>query len=96
MTSEADLDTEIKTLSILSEHPNLYPEFAKLGCAASLAGLLAHENADIAVDAIQSIAELTDEDVDARQEEWDGLISGLVCLYSPFSCPLIVEHGHVS
>ncbi|TKA66926.1 hypothetical protein B0A49_12808, partial [Cryomyces minteri] len=32
MASEADLDTEVKTLSILAQHPELYGDFAKLGC----------------------------------------------------------------
>lgn len=75
MASEADLDADIKTLSILSEHPELYPEFAKLGCVNSLVSLLAHDNADIAIDAIEIIAELIDEDVAAEPEQWDSLVS---------------------
>ncbi|RDI86181.1 hypothetical protein Vi05172_g3900 [Venturia inaequalis] len=75
MASEADLDADIKTLSILSEHPELYPEFSKLGCVHSLISLLAHENADIAIDAIEIIAELIDEDVAAEPEQWDSLVS---------------------
>jgi beta-catenin-like protein 1 len=75
MASEADLDADIKTLSILSEHPELYPEFAKLGCVNSLVSLLAHENTDIAIDAIEIIAELIDEDVAAEPEQWDSLVS---------------------
>ncbi|KAE8145840.1 hypothetical protein BDV25DRAFT_133432 [Aspergillus avenaceus] len=78
MTSEADLDTEIKGLSILSEHPELYPEFSKLGCVGSLISLLSHENADIAIDAIQIISELTDEDVEAEQEQWDTLVDAML------------------
>lgn len=78
MSSEADLDTEIKNVSILSEHPDLYGEFAKLGCAGSLVSLLAHENADIAIDAIQTISELTDEDVSAEQEQWDSLVNAML------------------
>ncbi|KAL2841487.1 Catenin-beta-like protein [Aspergillus pseudodeflectus] len=78
MASEADLDTEIKSLSILSEHPELYHEFAKLGCVSSLISLLSHENADIAIDAIQIISELTDEDVEAEQEQWDGLVNAML------------------
>lgn len=78
MASEADLDTEIKGLSILSEHPDLYPEFVKMGCAGSLVSLLAHENADIAIDAIQTISELIDEDVEAEQEHWDTLVKAMV------------------
>jgi beta-catenin-like protein 1 len=79
MTSEADLDSEIKALSVLSEHPILYEDFSKLGCAASLVSLLSHENTDIAIDAIQTISELTDEDVEAEQAQWDSLVKAMVC-----------------
>ena len=78
MASEADLDTEIKGLSILSEHPELYEEFSKLGCVGSLVSLLSHENADIAIDAIQIISELTDEDGEAEQDQWDTLVNAMV------------------
>ncbi len=85
MGSEADLDADIKALSILSEHPELYAEFAKLGCVNSLVSLLAHENADIAIDAVEVISELTDEDVQAEQEQWDVLVNAMV-LYSGRGC----------
>jgi len=78
MSSEADLDTDIKALSILSEHPELYTEFVKLGCVNSLVGLLAHENTDIAIDVVEIISELTDEDVDAEQSQWDVLVDSMV------------------
>jgi hypothetical protein len=78
MASEADLDSDLKSLSVLSDHPELYPEFAQLGCVASLVSLLAHENTDIAIDAIQTISELTDEDVDAKQDQWDSLVNAMV------------------
>ncbi|KAK1150031.1 hypothetical protein N8T08_003589 [Aspergillus melleus] len=78
MASEADLDNEIKELSILSEHPELYSEFASMGCVGSLISLLSHENADIAIDAIQIISELTDEDVEAEQEQWDVLVNAML------------------
>ncbi|KAF2206101.1 DUF1716-domain-containing protein [Delitschia confertaspora ATCC 74209] len=78
MASEADLDSEIKALSILSEHPELYAEFAKVGSAATLVGLLAHENTDIAIGAIEIISELTDEDVEVEQEQWDELVSAML------------------
>lgn len=78
MGSEADLDADVKALSILSEHSDLYEEFAKLGCVASLVSLLAHENTDIAIDAIEIISELTDEDVEAEQKEWDVLVDAMV------------------
>ncbi|OTA70782.1 DUF1716-domain-containing protein [Hypoxylon sp. EC38] len=78
ISSEADLDADIKALSILSEHPELYPEFAKLGSVASLVGLLAHENTDIAIDAIEIINELTDEDVAADDDQWNALVDALL------------------
>lgn len=78
MASEADLDSSIKALSILAEHSELYSEFAKLGCVASLVSLLAHENTDIAIGAIEIIGELIDEDVDADSEQWDALVGALL------------------
>ncbi|KAI1389304.1 DUF1716-domain-containing protein [Hypoxylon trugodes] len=78
IASEADLDTDIKALSILSEHPELYLEFAKLGSVASLVGLLAHENTDIAIDAVEIINELTDEDVSADDDQWNALVDALL------------------
>ncbi|KAI8624960.1 DUF1716-domain-containing protein [Xylariaceae sp. FL1651] len=78
IASEAELDAEIKALSILSEHPELYPEFARLGCVGSLVGLLAHENTDIAIDAVEIIDELTDEDVAAEEAQWDALVDALL------------------
>ncbi|EEH18810.2 hypothetical protein PABG_01129 [Paracoccidioides brasiliensis Pb03] len=78
MASEADLDADIKSLSILSEHPDLYEEFASLGCVGSLVSLLSHENTDIAIDAIEILGELTDEDVEAEQEQWDALVTAMV------------------
>ncbi|KAH6617476.1 Catenin-beta-like protein [Chaetomium tenue] len=76
--SEADLDGAIKALSILSEHPELYPAFARLGCVGSLVSLLAHENTDIALDAVEIVGELTDEDVAATEEQWGALVDALV------------------
>jgi beta-catenin-like protein 1 len=78
MASEADLDAAIKALSILSEHPVLYPDFARLGCVGSLVSLLAHENTDIALDAVEIIGELTDEDVDATEAQWGSLVDALL------------------
>ncbi|KAH8687682.1 beta-catenin-like protein-like protein 1 [Tricladium varicosporioides] len=78
MGSEADLDDDIKALSILSEHPELYAEFAKLGCVGSLVGLLAHENTDIAIDAVEIISELTDEDVEAETDQWNAIVDAMI------------------
>lgn len=76
--SEADLDADIKGLSVLAEHPELYGEFVKLGSVNSLVGLLAHENTDIAIDAIEIIGELTDEDVAADETQFNGLVDALM------------------
>ncbi|CAL3972756.1 unnamed protein product [Diplocarpon coronariae] len=78
MGSEADLDSDIKALSILTEHSELYGEFAKLGCVGSLVSLLAHENTDIAIDAVEIVSELTDEDVEAEQEQWDQIVDAMI------------------
>jgi len=78
MGSEAELDAEIKSWSLLSEHPDLYPEFAQSDSLASLVGLLAHENTDIAIGAIEILSELLDEDVEAEQDQWDALTAALL------------------
>ena len=78
MESEAELDEGIKDLSIISEHPELYDEFAKSSAVAKLVELLAHENTDIAIAAIEIISELTDEDVGGEQEQWDTLVSAFL------------------
>jgi beta-catenin-like protein 1 len=78
MASEADLDADVKALSILSEHPELYGEFAKMGCVNSLVSLLAHENTDIAIDTIEIISELTDEDVEAEAEQWNIIVDAMI------------------
>ena len=77
MASEADLDAEVKSWSVLSDHPELYAEFIESGCAASLVGLLAHENTDIAIGAIEILSELLDEDVQVEQEQFDALVEAL-------------------
>lgn len=78
MESEADLDGAIRGWSILGEHPELWKEFVRLGSAGSLVGLLAHENADLAVSVVEIIGELTGDDVEAEPEQWDVLVDGLL------------------
>ncbi|KAF2857339.1 DUF1716-domain-containing protein [Piedraia hortae CBS 480.64] len=58
--SEADLDAEIKTFSILSEHPELWDEFASGKGPEVLVGSLAHENADIAISVAEVLGEVLD------------------------------------
>lgn len=76
--SEADLDAEIKSWSLLSEHPELYVEFAESTSVVSLVGLLAHDNTDIAIGAIEILSELLDEDVEAGPDQWSALASALL------------------
>lgn len=86
--SEADLDGAIRALLPLAQVPVLaYPELVKSGSVVRLVGLLSHENADIAIDVIEVIHELTDEDNEADEEGEDeeqrdaavkALITGLV------------------
>ena len=78
MGSEADLDADIKALSILAEHPELFTEFAKLGSVGSLVSLLAHENTDIAIDAVDILKQLTDDDVEADEEDWNVLVDAMI------------------
>ncbi|KAK4133937.1 DUF1716-domain-containing protein [Trichocladium antarcticum] len=78
MASEADLDAATRALSILGEHPALYPELVRLGCVGSLVSLLAHENTDIALGAVEIVGELTDEDVDASEAQWAVLVDALL------------------
>jgi beta-catenin-like protein 1 len=68
--SEADLDRAIKTLLPLAQAPVLaYAELVKSGTVALLIGLLSHENADIVIDVVEVIHELTDEDVGNEVED---------------------------
>jgi len=78
MASEADLDAETKSWSLLSEHPELYLAFAESEALGMLVGLLAHENTDIAIGAIEIVSELLDEDVETEQEQWDALVRALL------------------
>ena len=68
--SEADLDGALRALMPLAQVPILaYPELVRSGSVARLVGLLSHENADIAIDVIDLLHELTDEDNEATEEE---------------------------
>ncbi|KAL2753968.1 hypothetical protein ACRALDRAFT_1081204 [Sodiomyces alcalophilus JCM 7366] len=78
ITSEADLDAAIKELSILSEHTDLWPELVKLGTVNSLVGLLAHDNTDIAITTMQVISELTDDDVESADDDWNKLVDAML------------------
>jgi hypothetical protein len=94
--SEADLDSAIKSLLPLAQNPTIaYPELVKSGTVTLLVGLLSHENADIVIDVVELIHELTDEDVGDEDAEGgeEGvaealklLIDGLVCIHPWVLC----------
>jgi beta-catenin-like protein 1 len=70
--SEADLDSALKALLPLAQVPALAcPELVKSGTITHLIGLLAHENVDIAIDVVEVLKELTDEDVGNEADEYD-------------------------
>ena len=66
------------------------------GTIGILIGLLSHENADIVIDVVEVVHELTDEDVGNEDEDTDEeqnaealkvLIEGLVCfVVLPWQC----------
>ncbi|KAJ7904564.1 armadillo-type protein [Mycena olivaceomarginata] len=65
-----DPTNAIKALLPLAQAPVLaYPELVKSGTVALLIGLLSHENADIVIDVVEVIHELTDEDVGNEDDE---------------------------
>lgn len=63
------MDSILKQFLPLTQNPALYyPELVKTGTVGLLASLLSHENTDIAIDVVQVVQELTDEDVGAEDE----------------------------
>ncbi|CAG8449035.1 9177_t:CDS:10 [Dentiscutata heterogama] len=69
MESEADLDEGIKHLLTLTEVPDLYSQVVQMGAIPSIVSLLSHENTDIAIDVVELLNELTDEDVATEHDE---------------------------
>ncbi|CCJ28271.1 unnamed protein product, partial [Pneumocystis jirovecii] len=78
LLSEADLDSDIKALSVFSSYPELYPEMIRLRCFDSLISLLSHENADIAIAVLELFDELIDDDIDYDQNQMKSLINTLL------------------
>lgn len=89
MESEIELDGEIKRLQQLAAAPEHYGQLVESGIIPSLISLLTHENTDIAIDSIELLQELTDEDVipenqddphvvTLAQQGMQSLINGLV------------------
>ena len=68
--SESDLDSMLKQFLPLTQNPGLfYPELVKSGAITLFTNILSHENTDIAIDVIEVIQELTDEDVGAQEDD---------------------------
>lgn len=61
--SELELHEEIQKLKVLAGAPELYPDLVNLGTIPSILDLLGHDNTDIAIDVVQLIQDLTDEDI---------------------------------
>lgn len=61
--SEIELHQELQKLKLLAGGPELYPDLVNLNTIPSILGLLSHDNTDIAIDVVQLLQDLTDEDV---------------------------------
>lgn len=84
MDSEIALDAEVKALLELAASPELYPQFVRAGGPALVAQVLVHENADIALGAVDLLAEITDTDaLEGAEEEAEALVGNLVRLPPP-------------
>ncbi|KAK3847000.1 MAG: Catenin-beta-like protein [Linnemannia gamsii] len=76
MESETDLDEEIKRMMAMTQAPQHYPVLVELNTISSILSLLTHENPDIAIDAIELLKELTDEEVLSVGLEGDQEVAG--------------------
>ncbi|KAI4299683.1 hypothetical protein L6164_033117 [Bauhinia variegata] len=61
--SEVELHEELQKLKVLAGAPELYPDLVNLNVVPSIVDLLNHDNTDIAIDVVQLLQDLTDEDV---------------------------------
>ncbi|XP_004288588.1 PREDICTED: beta-catenin-like protein 1-like isoform 2 [Fragaria vesca subsp. vesca] len=77
--SEIELHDELQKLKGLASAPELYPELVSLNTVPSILNLLSHDNTDIAIDVVQLLQDLTDEDaVDDNDEPARVLVDALV------------------
>ncbi|RYR18291.1 hypothetical protein Ahy_B03g062898 [Arachis hypogaea] len=77
--SELDLHEELQKLKILAGAPELYPDLVALNVVPSIVDLLNHDNTDIAIDVVQLLQDLTDEDVlDDNDEPAKVLVDALI------------------
>jgi beta-catenin-like protein 1 len=62
MESEVELSENIRKLFEISSNPLFFPTLFQLNSTISILSLLTHENTDIAIQCIELIFELTEED----------------------------------
>ncbi|KAJ2909589.1 hypothetical protein GGI21_001729, partial [Coemansia aciculifera] len=67
--SEADLDEALQRLLLLANDVQFLKTLEDLGALPTLVGLMAHENADITLDVIQFVVEVTAEDAWSHEGE---------------------------
>ncbi|KAJ2326759.1 hypothetical protein GGI00_004655, partial [Coemansia sp. RSA 2681] len=67
--SEADLDEALQRLLLLANDVQYLKTLEDLGALPTLVGLMAHENADITLDVIQFVVEVTAEDAWSHEGE---------------------------
>ncbi|KAI4389358.1 hypothetical protein MLD38_001590 [Melastoma candidum] len=60
---EVDLHDDLQKLRVLAGGSELYPDLVALNAVPSLLGLLSHDNIDIAIEVVNLLQDLTDEDV---------------------------------
>ncbi|ORZ30438.1 Catenin-beta-like protein [Catenaria anguillulae PL171] len=63
LASELDLDSDLRAVALLATAPALYRQATQLDAPGKIVGMLAHENPDIALAAVEVLAELLDDDV---------------------------------
>ncbi|XP_061360502.1 uncharacterized protein LOC133304477 [Gastrolobium bilobum] len=90
--SEVELHEELQKLKVLAGAPELYPDFVNLNVVPSIVDLLNHDNTDIAIDVVQLLQDLTDEDVlDENDEPARVLVDALV---ESSALELLVQNLH--
>jgi len=67
--SEVELHAELKRLGALAAAPELLPHLVRAGAPAALLQLLSHENADVAAECAQLLAELVEGDAAAESAD---------------------------
>ncbi|CAB4302364.1 unnamed protein product [Prunus armeniaca] len=72
--SEVELHEDLQKLKVLAGAPDLYPDLVSLNTVPSILNLLGHDNTDIAIDVVQLLEELTDDEVFDENDEAVGVL----------------------